>query len=174
MPMEDVVYQPQGQRQGQKFGTVSGTIEIVGKEALRNIYSPSHDIDVKRKGETGANVSFETKSNDSDFQLFYGLSNNDFGMSLVTYREPGKDGYFLLMLSPKDDISEKELVNKDIVFVLDTSGSMADEGKIDKAKKALLFGIKTLRDGDRFNVINFSGEEHLMERGLINANAEGK
>jgi Ca-activated chloride channel family protein len=158
----------------QQFGTISGSIEIVGREALRNIYSPTHQIDVKRKNETAASVSFETKSNDADFQLFYGLSNNDFGMSLVTYREPGKDGYFLLMLSPKDDISERELVNKDIVFVLDTSGSMADEGKMDKARKALLFGIRTLRDGDRFNVINFAGEEHLMERGLIQGNAAGK
>ena len=158
----------------QQFGTVSGTVEIVGRETLRNIYSPSHTIDVKRKSETAANISFETKSNDTDFQLFYGLSNNDFGMSLVTHREPGKDGYFLLMLSPKDNISEKELVNKDIVFVLDTSGSMAEEGKMEKARKAMLFGVRTLRDGDRFNIINFAGEEHLMERGLIAANAEGK
>ena len=178
MTFEDVLPNsgigPQGIRTHQKFGTVSGTIEITSKEALRNIYSPTHKIDVTNKGEMSARVSFETSSNDSDFQLFYGLSNNDFGMSLVTYREPGKDGYFLLMLSPKDNVSEKELVNKDIVFVLDTSGSMADEGKMDKARKALLFGIKTLRDGDRFNVINFAGEEHLMERGLIAANAQGK
>ena len=177
MPMEEVMpirREMPGRPVPQQFGTVSGTIEITGREALRNIYSPTHQIDTKMKGETSARVSFETKNNDSDFQLFYGLSDNDFGMSLVTYREPGKDGYFLLMLSPKDDVSERELVNKDIVFVLDTSGSMADEGKIDKAKKALLFGIKTLRDGDRFNVVNFAGEEHLMERGLITANAEGK
>jgi Ca-activated chloride channel family protein len=195
---------------GQQFGTVSGTVEISGQQAITNIYSPTHSIDVKRKGETGASVSFETKNNDSDFQLFYGMSNKDFGISLITYREPGKDGYFLLMLSPKDDVAERQLVNKDfgislityrepgkdgyfllmlspkddvaerqlvnkdIIFVLDTSGSMADEGKIDKAKKALLFGIKTLRDGDRFNVINFAGEEHLMEHGLITADAAGK
>ncbi len=158
----------------QQFGAISGTVEIVGKEALRNIYSPSHDIDVKRNGEKSANVSFETKSKDNDFQLFFGLSNNDFGMSLVTYREPGKDGYFLLLLSPKDNISDRELVNKDIVFVLDTSGSMADAGKMDKARNALLFGIRTLRDGDRFNIINFAGEEHLMERALIRADAAGK
>ncbi len=158
----------------QQFGTVSGKIEIVGREALRNIYSPTHSIETKMKGEREANISFETKNNDSDFQLFYGLSNNDFGMSLITHREPGKDGYFLLQLSPKDNISERELVNKDIVFVLDTSGSMAEEGKMEKARKALLFGIRTLRDGDRFNVINFAGEEHRMERGLIAANAEGK
>lgn len=172
MPMirEDVI----ARGAAQQFGTVSGSIEISGREALRNIYSPTHQIETKMKGETSAHVSFETKNSDNDFQLFYGLSDSDFGMSLVTYREPGKDGYFLLMLSPKDSVSERELVNKDIVFVLDTSGSMADEGKIDKAKKALLFGIRSLRDGDRFNVVNFAGEEHLMERGLVSANAEGR
>jgi len=171
-PIEDVAYRPAAQQQ--KFGTVSGTVEITGKEALRNIYSPSHEIDVKRKGETSATLSFETMGNDNDFQLFYGLSNNDFGMSLLTYREAGKDGYFLLQISPKDNISESELVNKDIVFVLDTSGSMADEGKMEKARAALLFGIRGLREGDRFNVIGFAGEEHLMENDLISANAQGK
>jgi Ca-activated chloride channel family protein len=155
---------------GQKFGTVSGRVEIVGRQALRNIYSPTHSIDVSRRGgETRAVVSFETDKNDSDFQLFYGLSDGDFGMSLLTYREPGKDGYFLLMLSPKDDINENELVDKDIVFVLDTSGSMADEGKMEKARAALLFGIRNLREGDRFNVINFAGEEHLFEKDLVPA-----
>lgn len=158
----------------QKFGTVSGKIEITGKEAIRNIYSPSHKIETNLKGEKSASVSFETTGNDTDFQLFYGLSNNDFGMSLLTYREPGKDGYFLLQLSPKDNITEKELVEKDIVFVLDTSGSMADEGKMDKARSALLFGIKALREGDRFNVINFAGEEHLMENKLTPASIAGK
>ncbi|MBC7900799.1 MAG: VWA domain-containing protein [Saprospiraceae bacterium] len=158
----------------QKFGTVSGKIEIVGREALRNVYSPSHSIDIKNKSERAVSVSFETKDNDNDFQLFYGLSNDDFGMSLITHREPGKDGYFLLMLSPKDDVAERELVNKDIVFVLDTSGSMADEGKMEKARSALLFGIRTLRDGDRFNILSFAGEEHLMEKGLVAADAAGK
>ena len=162
------------QRGTQKFGTVSGRIEISGKQAIRNIYSPSHQIDVKENGETRATVSFETNNNDNDFQLFYGLSETDLGMSLLTYREPGKDGYFLLMLSPKDDMADREVVNKDVIFVLDTSGSMADEGKIDKARAALLFGIRTLRDGDRFNIISFAGEEHLMEKRLIAADAIGK
>lgn len=158
----------------QKFGTISGKIEIVGREALRNIYSPSHAVEVVRKGETGATISFETDKNDNDFQLFYGVSNNDFGMTLLTYREPGKDGYFLLLLSPKDDVAERELVNKDIVFVLDTSGSMADEGKMEKARAALLFGIRSLREGDRFNIINFAGEEHLFEKNVIAASAGNK
>ncbi len=158
----------------QKFGTISGTIEISANEALRNVYSPSHKIEVARKGEKAATVSFETNGNDNDFQLFYGLSSGDFGLSLLTYREAGKDGYFLLQLSPKDNLTEKEVVDKDIVFVLDTSGSMADEGKMDKARAALLFGIINLRAGDRFNVLNFAGEEHLLENRLIAADASGK
>ena len=163
-----------GNLQPQQFGTISGKIEITGREALRNIYSPSHTIEVVQKGERFATVSFETTSNDSDLQLFYGLSDDDFGMSLVTYREPGKDGYFLLLLSPNDKAADREVVSKDIVFVLDTSGSMADAGKMDKARSALLFGIRTLNDGDRFNIINFAGEEHLMDRGLIQADSSGK
>jgi len=157
----------------QQFGTVSGKIEIIGNGPLRNIYSPTHELDLKMKSESNAVISFETTSNDSDLQLYYGVSDADFGMSLLTYREAGKDGYFLMMLSPRDGLAEKELLNKDIVFVLDTSGSMADAGKMDKARSALLFGIRTLRSGDRFNVINFSGEEHLMEPKLIAANAAG-
>jgi Ca-activated chloride channel homolog len=158
----------------QQFGTVSGKIEIVGKQALRNVYSPSHQIEINRKAEKSAVVSFETSNNDNDFQLFYGLSPDDFAMSLLTYREPAKDGYFLLTLSPKDSVAESELINKDIVFVLDTSGSMADEGKMEKARAALMFGIRGLREGDRFNVINFAGEEHLFESRLVAASADGK
>ncbi|MGI8544043.1 MAG: VIT and vWA domain-containing protein [Aridibacter sp.] len=158
----------------QQIGTVSGQIEIIGNEALRNIYSPSHTVEVNNKGEKTATVSFETKGNSNDFQLFYGMSDKDFGMSLLTYREPGKDGYFLLTISPSEKLSNREIVEKDVVFVIDTSGSMADEGKMTKAQPALNFGIQSLNEGDRYNVINFSGEEHLMETGLISANNGGK
>lgn len=165
------------------IGEVAGRVEIDGGEPLRNIYSPTHNIDIVRGGagggagggESRARVSFEVGRDrqPQDFQLFYTLSKADFGLSLLTHREPGKDGYFLLMLSPKDSLSEREYAAKDIVFVIDTSGSMADEGKMEKARGALLFGVKTLRPDDRFNVINFAGEEHLMENGLVPATKEG-
>jgi Ca-activated chloride channel family protein len=158
------------------IGTISGKIEIESKDGLRNVYSPSHQIDTRKIGENRATLSFETsgKREPDDFQLFYGVTKEDFGLSLLTYRETGKDGYFLLLLSPRDAVSEQELSSKDIVFVLDTSGSMAEEGKMEKARKALLFGIQNLRDGDRFNVVAFAGEEHLMETGLIRADATGR
>jgi Ca-activated chloride channel family protein len=160
------------------IGQVSGQIEIEGKDPIRNVYSPSHAVDVSRgkTDERRARVSFESAAGrePQDFQLFYSLSGEDFGMSLVTHREPGRDGYFLLMISPKDNWAESEYAAKDILFVLDTSGSMAEEGKMEKARAALLFGIKTLRDADRFNVVSFAGEERLMEGALISADARGR
>ena len=159
-----------------QIGTVSGQVEIESKEPVRNIYSPSHSIDIKRQNDKNVRLSFETRGGrePQDFQLFYTLSDKDFGLSLLTYREPGKDGYFLLTISPKDNWSETEYAAKDIVFVLDTSGSMADEGKMEKARSALLFGIRNLRPEDRYNVISFSGEERLMEDKLINADDSGR
>ncbi|HEY0544140.1 MAG TPA: VIT and VWA domain-containing protein [Pyrinomonadaceae bacterium] len=162
-------------RQLVSIGDVVGNVEIDSKDPIRNIYSPSHDIALAHHGSRNAHVTFEVKPGrePQDFQLFYALSRDDFGLSLLTYREPGKDGFFLLMLSPKDELTEQEYAAKDIVFVLDTSGSMAESGKMEKARSALLFGIKSLRPDDRFNVISFAGEEHLMESGLINADANG-
>lgn len=163
------------ERPGQQWsGVISGTVEIAGRQALRNIYSPTHQVDVVKKDLNAARVTFETKTNDSDFRLFYGVSDDEFGMTLLTHRESGKDGYFLLMLSPKDPARNERSVNKDIVFVIDTSGSMADAGKMEKARAALLFGVRTLRIGDRFNIVSFAGEERLMEPELIEADDAGK
>jgi Ca-activated chloride channel family protein len=160
------------------IGRVSGALEIEGNKPLRNIYSPSHAVEVRAaQGGQRARVSFETAGagrEPQDFQLFYTLSSEDFGMSLLTHREPGKDGYFLLMISPKDNWAESEYTAKDIVFVIDTSGSMAEEGKMVKARAAMLFGVKTLRPDDRFNVISFAGEEHLMASALIQADERGR
>ena len=163
-------------RQVAQIGNVSGRIELNASDPLRNIYSPTHEIDVKRNGERRSTVSFETEAGKEpkDFQLFYALSREDFGMTLLTHREPGKDGYYLLMISPRDDLSEQEFSAKDIVFVLDTSGSMAEAGKMEKARAALLYGIRILRPQDRFNVISFAGEEHLMETGMIAADEQGR
>jgi Ca-activated chloride channel family protein len=131
---------------------------------------------VKRSSDRRSVVSFETDSGKEpqDFQLFYTISKEDFGLTLLTHREAGKNGYFLLMISPKDDWSEQEYSAKDVVFVVDTSGSMAAEGKMDKARAALLYGVRILRPQDRFNIISFAGEEHLMETGLISADERGR
>jgi Ca-activated chloride channel family protein len=163
-------------RQLTEIGSVAGRVELESKEPLRNIYSPTHSIDVKRSNDRRSLVSFESEGgkDPQDFQLFYTISKEDFGLTLLTHREPGKQGYFLLMISPKEDWSDQEYSAKDVVFVVDTSGSMAEAGKMEKARSALLYGVRILRPQDRFNIISFAGEEHLMESGLIAADDRGR
>ncbi len=155
------------------IGTLAGKIEIRSNVPLKNIYSPTHSLEVNRKGEIRATVSFEQTQTipKQDFVLYYALSEKDFGLSLLTYREPGEDGYFLALLSPKVELKKGETVPKDTVFVLDTSGSMSEEGKISKAREALKFGIRSLHPGDHFNVVHFASEEHLFEANLVAAEA---
>lgn len=161
--------------QPQPIKEIAASVEINSPIDLKNIFSPSHKISVNRDGERRARLSLEGKDEDTqrDFLLYYSLSEKDFGLSLLTHREPGKDGYFLMLISPKSNIGDQQRAAKDIVFILDTSGSMSG-GKIDKAKAALRFGVESLSPRDRFNIISFSGEEHLMKAGLIEANGDGK
>jgi Ca-activated chloride channel family protein len=155
----------------QPIERIAASVEVASLVDLKSIFSPSHKISVSRDGERRANLSFEGSGQEAqkDFQLYYSLSDKDFGLSLLTYREPGKDGYFLMLVSPKTGIGEKERIAKDVVFVLDTSGSMSGE-KLNGAKAALRFGVESLDDRDRFNIISFSGEEHLMKAALVEAN----
>ncbi len=77
---------------------------------------------------------------------------------LVTYRDTNDpqdtDGFFLLLLAPRPD-AEQEAVPKDVILVLDRSGSMEGE-KFQQARQALGYILKQLNPEDRFNVIAFS------------------
>lgn len=132
-------------------------VKIESKQAIKAVYSPSHKIFVKRVDDFNVEVSYEAENvkPDKDFILYYTVSDEDFGVNLLTYRENGVDGFFMLMLAPREEVSNKDVIPKDFVFVLDTSGSMSGE-KIEQAKNALKFCINNLNERDRFNIITFS------------------
>ncbi|MHC4942718.1 MAG: VIT and vWA domain-containing protein [Planctomycetota bacterium] len=129
---------------------------------LKSLFSPSHDVDVFRKSDHHAQVSYEAKrvTPDKDFVLYYGLSRERFGATLVASKSKTKDGYFALFLAPNFEIDEQEILPKDVVFVVDTSGSMKEPArkpwKIDQVKDALRFCINSLNPRDRFNIVAFS------------------
>jgi len=146
-------------------------IDIQSKIAIKNIYSPSHDVDISRKGDNRAKVSFEGKRKQTEekFVLYYSFSESDLGMSLLSYHPMKKDyGFFMLLVSPKVDLKKQEIIEKDIIFILDTSGSMKGE-KISQVKDALKYCINSLHENDRFNLIAFSTESRLFKENLVAA-----
>jgi Ca-activated chloride channel family protein len=138
---------------------VSIKVDLETKQSLKTIYSPSHSVEIKRNGSNRATVGFEASNvqPDTDFALYFAPEKDDVGLNLLTSKNFGEDGYFLLLASPGVDAKEREVVPKDVVFVFDTSGSMAGK-KITQAKKALEFCVDNLNDSDHFELIRFSTE----------------
>jgi Ca-activated chloride channel family protein len=141
-------------------------IDLESKRPLKALYSPSHQVEIRRDGKQKATVGFEAAEvrPDADFQFYYSQEEGDVSLNLMTCKNSNEDGYFLLLASPGVDADKKELIAKDVAFVLDTSGSMAG-AKLDQAKKALQFCVENLNDIDRFEIIRFSTEtESLFDR----------
>lgn len=154
---------------------VSIKVEITSDRPLKSIYSPSHTVEIKRHGSLRATVGFEENNvkPDTDFSLYFAPEKDELGVNLLTYKSGSDDGYFLLLSSPGMDTKEKRVVPKDVVFALDTSGSMTGK-KLDQAKKALQFCVENLNDNDRFEIVRFSTEVEPLFDKLVEANASNR
>jgi Ca-activated chloride channel family protein len=132
---------------------------LKSQHPIVNIYSPTHAVAINRTSDREATVNFEKAQSvlDKDFQLFYTTSGSDVGLTALLHRPIStEDGYFLLLISPRAGLAKEQQVPRDMVFVIDTSGSMRDDGKIDQAKKALKHCLDGLTPIDRFAIINFA------------------
>ena len=74
----------------------------------------------------------------------------------MSYRESAnEDGFFTLMITPPVTVTENRVIPKDVIIVLDQSGSMYGD-KWDQARSAVKFVLDNLNSRDRFNVVVFS------------------
>ncbi|MFO7899808.1 MAG: VIT and VWA domain-containing protein, partial [Planctomycetota bacterium] len=149
-------------------------VDIETTKPLKTLYCPTHDVDVKRDGDHKARLSFEGKSIDPkrDVQVVFSRSADDIDLSVLSHDPRAEDGYFLMMVTPKVEIDKDKVIQKDIVFVFDTSGSMNADNKIEQAKKALAFCVSSLNDGDRFGIVAFSGGIRYFRKDLVEKSDE--
>jgi len=149
------------------IGSFAVKLHLESSTPLKSIYSPSHSIEVIRNKEKTATLGLEANSvrPEKDFQLFYSAEASELGVNFLTYKKPGEDGYFMLLASPGVETSREKVMAKDVVFVLDTSGSMAGK-KLAQAKKALTFCVNSLNRDDRFEIIRFATETESLFRKL--------
>ena len=155
----------------QPLKTVAMRVTLNQDAPIKALYSPSHSVEIKRDGEKKAVVGWEASNArpDTDFQLLYSTAPTEVGVHLLTHKKEGEDGWFLLLASPGADVMKTKEVNpKDVVFVLDTSGSMAGK-KLEQAKKALSFCVENLNDVDRFEIVRFSTESEPFFEKLTDA-----
>jgi Ca-activated chloride channel family protein len=135
-------------------------VNLRTQSPLKNVYSPSHTVDIKRPGDNQAIVNYQGTNEVplSDFRLLFDEGAEAVGARVLSYRPAGGDeGYFLLLVSPEIKKSSDELPRKNIVFVVDRSGSMSGK-KMEQARNALKFVLSNLREGDTFNIVAYDTE----------------
>ncbi len=149
--------------------SVSVSVDIQSSTPIRAVYSPSHEVGVSRKDDHHVIVGYEATDvlPNTDFALYYSLGETE-AFHLLTYRDPSDasdpDGFFLVMIAPRID-SGDQIIPKDLLLVLDHSGSMDGE-KFQQAQAATQYILDHLNSADRFNIIAFNTGVDMYASGL--------
>ncbi len=150
------------------------SVKVKSQHALTNIYSPSHAITIARPNDKEAVIGFEKNQAtlDRDFQLYYQAGSKDIGLTAVAHRPVAdRPGYFMMLLSPRAELSKVQQVPRDFVYVIDTSGSMRGKRRLTQAKSALKYCLKNLDANDRFALMNFASTVNRYTNNLQAATA---
>ncbi len=133
-------------------------------------YSPTHRVTTSRdNGRLG--VTLADAGWTGSLELLLPLARGLVGLSLVTHEPAGEDGYFMLLVAP--GMAQATAVRRDVVAVLDVSGSMSGE-KLEQGKAALRQLLGSLRAGDRFRLVAFSGGVRRYAEGWTPLTAESR
>ena len=156
---------PKGTRAGHD---ISIELAIDAGVPIQQLRSRTHDIDVERIGASRAVVKLKNMAEipNKDFILEYDVAGNQIGDAVLSQAAPANSklppgGYFSLILQPPARVPESDITPKELVFVLDTSGSMMG-APIEKAKQFIDRALDELYPGDTFNLITFSGDTRVL------------
>jgi Ca-activated chloride channel family protein len=156
---------------GRQSAPRSFRMEVDSASRFGDPYSPTHQVRVQRS-EGRIEVTLGDGAAGGDFEVLLPLARGLVGLSLVTEQPAGEDGYFMLLLAP-GAAAQTEALRRDIVAVIDVSGSMSGE-KIAQAKAALAQLLASLRDRDRFRLVAFSGGVRRYASGWTPASTDNR
>ena len=159
-----------------KFGKINPVSLQVTLDAgfdLGDIKSSYHEIALKRTGDATATLALAegTVPADKDFELTWRPKAAAAPQTSLFHEKVGGDDYLLAMVTPPSLESQAASLPREIVFVIDNSGSMAGTS-ITQAKQSLLFALDRLRAGDRFNVVRFDDTMDVLFDGPVAATSE--
>lgn len=130
--------------------------------SLSDLESVLHDIQITHHGSRRITASLARRSviPNRDFILRYSLAKEEIGDAFFIH-EDHRGKFFTLILQPPRQYIPMQLVPRELIFVLDTSGSMKGF-PIEKAKETMSRALDSMRPGDTFNIILFSGQTRIL------------
>ena len=150
---------PRGMRAGHDMSLEVALDAGVPIDALT---SKTHEVAIERPDDRRARVVLKDQATipNKDFILRYDVAGKKISDALLTH-STGHSGFFTLILQPPERVTAEDITPKELVFVLDTSGSMSGF-PIEKAKETMKLALDNLYPYDTFNLITFSGDEHVL------------
>jgi Ca-activated chloride channel homolog len=150
---------PKGTRAGH---SVSLEVALDAGVPLDDLKSASHEIEIERPNGWSAQVRLKNREEipNRDFVLRYDVAGGRISDALLTHRDD-RGGFFTFILQPPERVTVEDVTPKEIVFVLDTSGSMSGF-PIEKAKEAMKLALDGVNPRDTFNLITFAGDTHVL------------
>ncbi len=139
---------------------------------IKSVFTPNPGVQIEKVNERFSKITYEGKNikPSTDFKLNYNLDNEDVGGSLYSHKADKNElGHFMFLASPKVEVKETEETNKNVVFVLDKSGSMSGK-KIAQAKSALEYVLANLKENDLFNMVIYDDRIEPYKTELIKYN----
>src|SRR5215813_3606015 len=150
---------PKGERAGHD---ISIEVKLDTGVPIDELKSTLHEVDIARPDNRRAVVRLKDRATipNKDFILKFDVAGKKISDAVMTHRG-AQGGFFTLMLQPPERVTAADVAPKELVFVLDTSGSM--EGfPIEKAKQTMKLALDNLYPDDTFNLITFSGDTHIL------------
>ena len=138
------------------------SVDLEAGLPIQQLSSPSHVITVEKKTASRQIIHLgqHDRIPNKDFVLRYGVGGKKIQAALVTHRDE-KGGTFQLTLEPPKELADVAAAPREMVFVLDCSGSM-DGRPIEIAKRALVRCLRRLGPNDTFQVIRFSDRASML------------
>src|SRR6267142_2672600 len=157
---------------------ICSAVKIDAGVAVQNVRSVLHEVDADRTGASSMRVRLRNQAviPNKDFILKYDVAGAKIEDALLTHTRTIKnssaavggaatssttDGYFTFIVQPPDKVISDDITPREIVFVIDTSGSQSGF-PIEKSKKLAELALDHLNPNDTFNIITFAGNTQIL------------
>lgn len=160
---------PAGMRAGHD---ISLEVSLDAGVPIDSLNSKTHEILSERADDRRARVSLKNQATipNKDFILRYDVAGKKINDALLTHHS-GNSGFFTLIIQPPERVAAEDVTPKELVFVLDTSGSMSGF-PIEKAKETMKLALDNLYPHDTFNLITFAGDTRILFPEPVSATKE--
>ncbi len=150
-------------------GRLAVSVDLYPGAPLTGIDVPSHSARIGRDGAAHT-IALSGRMRNRDLVVRYQLADEELAAGTTAFAENGH-GVVSLLIDPPAGVAPDRLTPRELVYVLDTSGSMSGM-PMDTVKRFMHRSLDTLRPGDHFRLIRFGSNASEFAKGALPFNAE--